>query len=359
MTEDEVDIDMNTIVGFGGDAKIYRGELKDGTLVAVKIFNDDMKKTNEAKQKFFNTMKLWERLSHRNICRLHGACYFTMRPFVVMEYCDVGPLDKFLRDHESNRCQLGLEILVQAAQAFVKMHSIGIVHGDIKCDNILVTGSNRQAKICDFDRSFDWISLKHKRLVKGTAGDPGSGNERLSARFINANAIALNPDDDLFILDGRQRKILKITGDNTSTFASFNTLSEYLNDITVDFSGNVYLTDGQSNSIFKMDSFGNISTFVYINKSDGAQFNPVGVAVDSADNVYTTDWNRVLKFTQNGTMTVVAGTETYGYADGVGEAAVFCLPKSLTVGSDGDLYVADTYNNCIRKISLTTNAVTT
>ncbi|KAG2983076.1 hypothetical protein PC118_g9635 [Phytophthora cactorum] len=189
--------------------------------------------------------------------------------------------------------------------------------------------------------------------------DPGSGNERLSARFINANAIALNPDDDLFILDGRQRKILKITGDNTSTFASFNTLSEYLNDITVDFSGNVYLTDGQSNSIFKMDSFGNISTFVYINKSDGAQFNPVGVAVDSADNVYTTDWNRVLKFTQNGTMTVVAGTETYGYADGVGEAAVFCLPKSLTVGSDGDLYVADTYNNCIRKISLTTNAVTT
>ncbi|KAG6951247.1 hypothetical protein JG688_00013813 [Phytophthora aleatoria] len=106
MTEDEVDIDMNTIVGFGGDAKIYRGELKDGTLVAVKIFNDDMKKTNETKQKFFNTMK----------------------PFVVMEYCDVGPLDKFLRDHESNRCQLGLEILVQAAQAFVKMHSIGIVH---------------------------------------------------------------------------------------------------------------------------------------------------------------------------------------------------------------------------------------
>ncbi|KAG3020603.1 hypothetical protein PC120_g9202 [Phytophthora cactorum] len=173
MTEDEVDIDMNTIVGFGGDAKIYRGELKDGTLVAVKIFNDDMKKTNETKQKFFNTMKLWERLNHRNICRLHGACYFTMRPFVVMEYCDVGPLDKFLRDHESNRCQLGLEILVQAAQAFVKMHSIGIVHGDIKCDNILVTGSNRQAKICDFDRSFDWISLKHKRLVKGTAGDAG------------------------------------------------------------------------------------------------------------------------------------------------------------------------------------------
>ncbi|EGZ30285.1 hypothetical protein PHYSODRAFT_422532, partial [Phytophthora sojae] len=127
------------------------------------------KSDDAAKRKFFSTMRLWERLSrYDNICRLYGACYFTTTPFVIMDYCDKGPLDKFLRQDEINRSTLSLEILSQAAQAVSKMHSIGIVHGDLKCDNILVWG-NTQVKICDFDRSFDWSAMKDRRLVNGTA----------------------------------------------------------------------------------------------------------------------------------------------------------------------------------------------
>ncbi|KAE9346223.1 hypothetical protein PR003_g7535 [Phytophthora rubi] len=120
-------------------------------------------------------MNLWVRLSHfNNICRLYGACYFTATPFIVMEYCELGSLDTFLRQNEANRCKFSLGILAQAAQGINKMHSKGIVHGDLKCDNILVTSSTGPlAKLCGFDRSFDWSALKDNRLVKGSAADAG------------------------------------------------------------------------------------------------------------------------------------------------------------------------------------------
>ncbi|KAE9333815.1 hypothetical protein PF008_g14262 [Phytophthora fragariae] len=55
ITEDEVEIDMSTIIGFGGDAKIYKGVMEDGTPVAVKVFSANVRKSEEAKLKFFNT----------------------------------------------------------------------------------------------------------------------------------------------------------------------------------------------------------------------------------------------------------------------------------------------------------------
>ncbi|KAE9258556.1 hypothetical protein PR003_g35164, partial [Phytophthora rubi] len=76
---------MSTVIGFGGDAKIYKGVLEDGTPVAVKVFNANVRKSEEAKLKFFNTLKLSVRLGHfNNVCRLYGACYFTATPFIVM-----------------------------------------------------------------------------------------------------------------------------------------------------------------------------------------------------------------------------------------------------------------------------------
>lgn len=92
-----------------------------------------------------------------------------------MEYCELGSLDTFLRQDSLNRAKVSLDILAQASQAINKMHSKGIVHGDLKCDNILVSaGATPQAKVCDFDRSFDWSALKDKRLVNGTAAAAGS-----------------------------------------------------------------------------------------------------------------------------------------------------------------------------------------
>ncbi|KAJ8538918.1 hypothetical protein ON010_g12955 [Phytophthora cinnamomi] len=77
-----------------------------------------------------------------------------------------------------------------------------------------------------------------------------------------------------------------------------------------------------------------------------------GLAVDSSRNA-------VLKFTSTGEMSVVAGSGEKGFVNGIGEAARFSTPWALTIGSDGNLYVAESVNNCIRKIDLATTEVTT
>ena len=84
-----------------------------------------------------------------------------------------------------------------------------------------------------------------------------------------------------------------------------------------------------------------------------AQFNqPAGVAVDSAGTVYVADTfnNRIRKITSAGVVTTLAGSGTAGFADGTGSSAQFNSPNSVAVDSSGTVYVADTTNNRIRKI---------
>ena len=92
-----------------------------------------------------------------------------------------------------------------------------------------------------------------------------------------------------------------------------------------------------------------------------AQFNgPFGVAVDVDGNVYVADtYNyRIRKITPAGVVTTLAGNTNYGYADGAGAGALFYLPKGVAVDPAGNVYVADENNQRIRKIT-PTGTVTT
>jgi sugar lactone lactonase YvrE len=83
-------------------------------------------------------------------------------------------------------------------------------------------------------------------------------------------------------------------------------------------------------------------------------FSPIGVAVDSAGNVYVADTSNhtIRKITPAGVVTTLAGTANQsGYVDGTGTAARFTSPAGVAVDSTGNLYVADTGNHIIRKIS--------
>ncbi len=81
--------------------------------------------------------------------------------------------------------------------------------------------------------------------------------------------------------------------------------------------------------------------------------NPHGIAADAEGNVYIADrfGHRLRKYTQDGQVSTVAGNGIQGNADGTGIGAFFNEPWGVCVGTDGFIYVADTRNNLIRKVS--------
>lgn len=132
--------------------------------------------------------------------------------------------------------------------------------------------------------------------------------------------------------------------------------------LCVDSSGTVYCADTIANTIRKVSPSGTSTTlagFAYVSGSFNGtgylgRFNlPAGVAVDSAGNVYVADTgnNLIRKITAAGLVTTFAGSGTAGTGDGNGTAAQFSGPKGIAIDSSGTLYVADTNNYTIRKIT--------
>jgi len=131
----------------------------------------------------------------------------------------------------------------------------------------------------------------------------------------------------------------------------------------VDAAGNVFVADMSNDTIRKIRPDGTVFTFAgqagTIGSIDGfgndAQFNnPFAVAVDSADNVYVADSaNDVIrKITPSRAVSTLAGLAgNVGNADGSGASARFWNPQGLVVDSAGNVYVADTGNDTIRKIT--------
>ncbi len=133
--------------------------------------------------------------------------------------------------------------------------------------------------------------------------------------------------------------------------------------IAVDTAGTIYVADTYNNTIRKISPAGVVSTLAgspgVLGSADGtgsdARFNqPWTVAVDAAGNLYVTDNGNetIRKITAGGEVGTFAGqVGEFGSADGAGSEALFWFATGVAVDADGSVYVADSNNNTIRKIS--------
>jgi streptogramin lyase len=197
-----------------------------------------------------------------------------------------------------------------------------------------------------------------------------------SARFWSPFGIAIDNADNIYVADTGNNTIREISpAGMVSTLAGLagqagtndgvGSLARFRNpwDVAVDNSGSVYVADMSNDTIRKISPDGKVHTFAgqagMSGNTDGwgnsARFNnPFGVAVDSAGNVYVSDTanNTIRKITVARVVTTLAGSPgNAGTNDANGADARFWSPQGLTVDSAGNIYVADTSNNAIRKIT--------
>jgi DNA-binding beta-propeller fold protein YncE len=152
--------------------------------------------------------------------------------------------------------------------------------------------------------------------------------------------------------------------DGTGPQASFNTPSA----IAIDADGNLYVADTGNNRIRKITPEGVVTTVAGDGTAgfvDGpaaqARFNgPVGVALDTSGNLYVADTynDRIRKISPDGQVTTVAGAGQPGYADGSAASALFDTPCGVVVANDGSVIVADTGNRQLRRITADGNVST-
>jgi alpha-tubulin suppressor-like RCC1 family protein/DNA-binding beta-propeller fold protein YncE len=213
--------------------------------------------------------------------------------------------------------------------------------------------------------------------LAGLAGTPGTNDGTGgSARFNQPYGIALDSATNIYVADCNNSTIRKITPAGTVTTLAGVANVSGTNDgtgsaarfdgprgVAVDSTGIIYVADHGSDTIRKITPAGVVTTLAGLANSPGtsddtggsARFNgPQGLAVDNAGNVYVADtWNfTIRRMTPAGVVTTLAGAAgASGTNDGIGGSARFHLPCGVAADSAGNVYVADYWNSAIRKIT--------
>jgi hypothetical protein len=216
--------------------------------------------------------------------------------------------------------------------------------------------------------------------LAGSPGNAGSANGTNSAaRFNEPAGVALDSSGDLYVTEwancllrcitqsGGVATVTSLAGaaaaagsaDGAANAALFSDPAG----VAVDPQGTVYVADSQNNTIRRIGTDGAVTTLAGTAAASGtndgtgaaARFSgPNGVAVDTGGNLYVADSsnNAIRKVTPAGVVTTLAGSPGLaGTNDGVGKAALFSDPLAVAVDAATNLYVADAGNNTVRKIT--------
>jgi len=195
-------------------------------------------------------------------------------------------------------------------------------------------------------------------ILAGSGVDGNNDGTGNAASFGLCLGIAVDAAGNVYLTDFENNEIRKITqagvvttiikssgrgnADGTIATATFSNL----HNIVIDKAGNFYVAD--ANLIRKIAPDGNVTTIPNTNFKDVTD-----MALDNAGNLFVADYgNNVIKeITTDGAIFTYAGSGKAGSADGDRTIASFYFPSGIDIDADGNLFVADSYNNRIRKIA--------
>lgn len=216
----------------------------------------------------------------------------------------------------------------------------------------------------------------------GTHNFSGDGGPAASAQIYNPQAVALGPGGSIYIAD--YARVRRVSSNGIITTVAGNGTPGYFGDggpaisaqlgqtegLALDVStgaasGTLYLADSANHRIRSVAPSGSIVTFAGVGTAgysgDGGPANaaqlraPEGVAVDAGGNVYIADTGNgcIRKISSNGTITTVAGNGTQGFSGdgGAATSAQLSYPRGVIADGSGNLYIADFGNGRVRKVS--------
>ncbi len=250
-------------------------------------------------------------------------------------------------------------------------------------------GDNQRIRMIDPNGVIHTVAGSGDKPATNSVCDPttpvGDGGAPLLAKFLNPSAVTIGPSGEVTIADQQDERIRQIKNGVINTIVGngrhlFFVPNAPATSSPLDWPGSVvygpdkllYFAELHGNRVAKIDSNNNIVTVAgtgfpgYDGDNKAATTarlqSPAGLAFDSAGNLYIADQgnHRVRKVTADGIIHTVAGNGTAAFSGDGGSATAASLNRPMSVAADskGNLYIADTLNNRIRKVDAAGNIST-
>jgi serine/threonine protein kinase/Flp pilus assembly protein TadD len=157
-------------LGKGGMGRVYKALDKEiNEEVAIKLLKPEIASDESTVERFHNELKFARKIAHKNVCKMYHIAKDAETPYITMEYVKGEDLKSFVRRKGKLSDEEALSIAKQVSEGLVEAHRLGVVHRDLKPQNIMIDEEG-DAKIMDFGiaRSVEAPGVTQTGIMIGT-----------------------------------------------------------------------------------------------------------------------------------------------------------------------------------------------
>lgn len=160
---------VKEVIGTGGMSVVYKAEdTQEGRLVALKVLKEEFVREPKSRRRFLNESRAIAMLSHENIVDVLDVNFEGDVQYIVMEYLEGPTLKEYMVEHGALDVYDALHIVEQILSALKHAHERGVVHRDIKPQNIILVDGNETVKVMDFGiahvQNYSTITISDKAI---------------------------------------------------------------------------------------------------------------------------------------------------------------------------------------------------